>query len=80
MPKTVKAVKKVAAKKSPKMIVKGKKATVHKAAPKVVKRVKVSKDSYKSKHAGQGIMKPKKNHIFFASESVGEGHPDKFCD
>jgi S-adenosylmethionine synthetase len=25
-------------------------------------------------------MKPKKNHIFFASESVGEGHPDKFCD
>jgi S-adenosylmethionine synthetase len=20
------------------------------------------------------------NHIFFASESVGEGHPDKMCD
>lgn len=22
----------------------------------------------------------KKNHIYFASESVGEGHPDKLCD
>ena len=22
----------------------------------------------------------KENHIYFASESVGEGHPDKFCD
>jgi S-adenosylmethionine synthetase len=22
----------------------------------------------------------KENHIFFASESVGEGHPDKLCD
>ena len=21
-----------------------------------------------------------KNHFFFASESVGEGHPDKLCD
>ena len=21
-----------------------------------------------------------KEHIFFASESVGEGHPDKMCD
>jgi len=73
-------VKKTVAKKSPKLIVKGKKAAVHKASPKAVQRVKVSKDSYKSKHAGAGIMKPKKNHIFFASESVGEGHPDKFCD
>ena len=22
----------------------------------------------------------KKGHIYFASESVGEGHPDKMCD
>jgi S-adenosylmethionine synthetase len=22
----------------------------------------------------------KKGHIYFASESVGEGHPDKLCD
>jgi S-adenosylmethionine synthetase len=22
----------------------------------------------------------KKDHIYFASESVGEGHPDKLCD
>lgn len=22
----------------------------------------------------------KKDHIYFASESVGEGHPDKMCD
>ena len=22
----------------------------------------------------------KKNHLYFASESVGEGHPDKLCD
>ena len=22
----------------------------------------------------------KKNHVYFASESVGEGHPDKLCD
>ena len=22
----------------------------------------------------------KKNHLYFASESVGEGHPDKMCD
>lgn len=22
----------------------------------------------------------KKDHIYFASESVGEGHPDKVCD
>jgi len=22
----------------------------------------------------------KPNHIYFASESVGEGHPDKLCD
>jgi len=22
----------------------------------------------------------KKGHIYFASESVSEGHPDKFCD
>lgn len=26
-------------------------------------------------------MRPyKKDHIYFASESVGEGHPDKLCD
>jgi len=22
----------------------------------------------------------KKGHLYFASESVGEGHPDKLCD
>ena len=22
----------------------------------------------------------KKDHLYFASESVGEGHPDKMCD
>jgi S-adenosylmethionine synthetase len=22
----------------------------------------------------------KKDHLYFASESVGEGHPDKLCD
>jgi len=22
----------------------------------------------------------KQNHLYFASESVGEGHPDKLCD
>lgn len=22
----------------------------------------------------------KENHLYFASESVGEGHPDKLCD
>jgi S-adenosylmethionine synthetase len=26
------------------------------------------------------MEKTKDNHIYFASESVGEGHPDKFCD
>ena len=25
-------------------------------------------------------METKKGHFFFASESVGEGHPDKLCD
>jgi S-adenosylmethionine synthetase len=25
-------------------------------------------------------MEQKPNHIYFASESVGVGHPDKFCD
>ena len=26
------------------------------------------------------MVESKPNHFYFASESVGEGHPDKLCD
>ena len=34
---------------------------------------KLSERTYK-------VADKQKDHIFFASESVGEGHPDKVCD